>query len=579
MVGGHPSYVTAEAVAREGDVMFTAVHVAAYVAAALLLLHVASVTWRRRAERPAASVSLVAIAAGGAWWSLADAVIATGVGGPTSGIAATSTFPAIGVIVAAFLCLARSASSTDWVPTRRLLALLAIEPVLVTVAVATNPLHLQFYGGPGAATLSTPNAWQHGPLFWVHTGYSYGLVAAALSLVALGWWRSPGVFGRQFRSLLVASLAPILVVLVDLFGKSGGFGDPTPLGLAVAAVVLRYSIRRQDLIGLAPIARQKLFERISDLVVAVGPHGRVIDANPAAQTLWRDATEGAGGSLVGMATRELLLRLHAEPADLPTAAVLSDVGGAAADVTIDVAGRRADLEIRGSRLTDGHGHPIGWVLVARDVTEVNARNRQLMSQLDLIEGLHRDLAEQANRDPLTHLHNRRYGMEWLVPVLAATDPDDAVCVLMIDLDHFKLVNDRYGHVVGDAVLVEMCRRLRTVMPPDALIARWGGEEFVVAMPAADASAGAARAEELRALCESETFVDRGLRLSWTVSVGIAAFPESGRTASELLEASDLALYAAKISGRNQVSLHEPGLPARSEPDGPEVSTPAAHRSL
>ncbi|HEY5516039.1 MAG TPA: histidine kinase N-terminal 7TM domain-containing protein, partial [Pengzhenrongella sp.] len=406
--------------------MFTAVHVAAYVAAALLLLHVASVTWRRRAERPAASVSLVAIAAGGAWWSLADAVIATGVGGPTSGIAATSTFPAIGVVVAAFLCLARSASSTDWVPTRRLLALLAIEPVLVTVAVATNPLYLQFYGGPGAATLSTPNAWQHGPLFWVHTVYSYGLVVVALSLVALGWWRSPGVFGRQFRSLLVASLAPILVVLVDLFGKPGGFGDPTPLGLAVAAVVLRYSIRRQDLIGLAPIARQKLFERISDLVVAVGPHGRVIDANPAAQTLWRDATGGVGGSLVGMPTREMLLRLHAEPADLPMAAVLDGDGAAAVDITVDVAGRRADLEIRGSRLTDGRGHQLGWVLVGRDVTVVNARSRQLVSQLDLIEGLHRDLAEQANRDPLTHLHNRRYGMDWLVPLLARRARGDGV---------------------------------------------------------------------------------------------------------------------------------------------------------
>jgi diguanylate cyclase (GGDEF)-like protein len=286
-----------------------------------------------------------------------------------------------------------------------------------------------------------------------------------------------------------------------------------------------------------------------------------------------------------MPTREMLLRLHAEPADLPMAAVLGadgdgdGAGGAAVDITVDVAGRRADLEIRGSRLTDARGHPIGWVLVARDVTEVNARNRQLVSQLDLIEALHRDLAEQANRDPLTHLHNRRYGMEWLVPLLVETAPGAAVCVLMIDLDHFKLVNDRYGHVVGDAVLVEMSRRLRTVMPPEALIARWGGEEFVVAMPAADASAGAACAEELRALCESETLVDRGVRVSWTVSVGIAAFPESGRTAPELLEASDLALYAAKIGGRNRVCLHEPGLPAHGESDSRDVSTPAAHPSL
>lgn len=170
--------------------MVDGVHVTAYVAAALLLLHVASRIWARRAERPVTSVSLVAILVGGAWWSLADAVIATGVGGPASGIAATATFPAIGVIVAAFLCLARSASSADWVPTRRLLALLAIEPLLVTVAVAANPLHLLFYSGPGAATLSTPNEWQHGPLFWVHTAFSYGLVAIGLGLVALGWWRS-----------------------------------------------------------------------------------------------------------------------------------------------------------------------------------------------------------------------------------------------------------------------------------------------------------------------------------------------------------------------------------------------------
>ncbi|PVU82798.1 hypothetical protein DDP54_07000 [Cellulomonas sp. WB94] len=555
--------------------MVNAVHAAAYVAAALLLLHVGSGVWNRRAERPVASVSLVGIVAGGAWWSLADAVIATGVGGPASGIAAAATFPAIGVTVAAFLCLARSASSTDWVPTRRLLALLAIEPLLATALVATNPLHQLFYGGPGATTFSTPNSWQHGPLFWVHTVYSYGLVAIALGLVALGWRRFPGVFGRQFRSLLVASLAPILVVVVDLVGAAGDFGDPTPLGLAVTAVVLHYSIRRHDLIGLAPIARQALFERVSDLVVAISPRGRVIDANPAAQALWHDATGGVGGSLIGQTASEILRALRAEPAELSMAAVLAGDDGDTVELTVEVEGRRADLEIRASRLTDGRGHPIGWVLVGRDVTEVNAHNRQLRTQLDLIEGLHRDLAELANRDPLTHLHNRRYGMEWLVPLLAGRPPGDVVCVLMIDIDDFKLVNDRYGHVVGDAVLVAMSRRLLTVMPAAALIARWGGDEFVVAMPVADATAGEACAQRLRALCESETLIDRGLRVRWTVSVGIAVFPESGGTAPELLEAADLALYAAKIGGRNRVCRHEPGLPAPSAPVRPDAAMPAS----
>ena len=557
-----PFVVAAGAVAREGETMLTALHVAAYVGAALLLLHVAAVVWSGRSPRPVASLSLVVMAVGGAWWSLGDAVIATGVGGPTSGIAATATFPGIAAVVAGFVCLARSAPGTDWVPSRRLLALLAVEPVLVTVTVATNRWHLLFYVGPGAATLSTPNSWQHGPLFWVHTGYSYGLVVVAVGLVAIGWRSSPVVFRRQLRSLLLASSAPILVVVVDLMGQAGEFGDPTPIGLALAATVFRYSIQRQDFIRLAPIARQKLLERIADLVVAVGPDGRVVDANPAAEKLWRDATAAVGGPLVGRPMSQILLRLHAEPAELPVVAIPDDDDGAAADIVVDVAGRRTDLEIRGSRLTDDRGHPIGRVFVGRDVTGVNARNRQLVAQLDLIEGLRRDLVEQASRDPLTHLHNRRYGMEWLVPVLGGVGPGDSVCVLMIDIDDFKLVNDRHGHVVGDAVLVEISRRLLEMTPPEALVARWGGEEFVVALPDADASVGAAYAEELRAMCESETLVDRGVLVSWTVSVGIASCPESGSTAAELLEASDLALYAAKVGGRNRACLHEPGLPGR-----------------
>jgi len=552
--------------------MGNAVHAVAYVAAALLLLHVGDRIWSRRAERPVASACLVAIAVGGAWWSLADAVIATGVGGPTSGIAAAATFPAIGVVVAAFLCLARSASSTDWVPTRRVLALLAVEPVAVTVAVATNPLHLGFYGGPGAATMSTPNAWVHGSLFWVHTTYSYGLVVIALVLVTLGWQRFSGVFGRQFRSLLVASSAPILVVVVDLVGAAGDFGDPTPLALAVTAVVLHYSIRRHDLIGLAPIARQRLFERASDPVVAISPLGRVVDANPAAQALWRVATRDAGGSLVGRPTDEILRAFHAESADLSMTAVPDRDDGATVDLTIDVAGRQADLELRASRLTDDRGQRIGWVLVGRDVTEINARSRQLLAQLDLIESLHRDLAELASRDPLTHLRNRRYGMEWLEPQLSGAGPGE-VCVLMMDIDNFKLVNDRYGHVMGDAVLVAMSRLLLQVIPSEALIARWGGDEFVVAVPAAGAAVGEALADHLRALCESEAFTDRGQRIGWTVSIGVAAFPESGGTAPELLEAADLALYAAKVGGRNRVCRHEPGLPTPSEPGRPDVSAP------
>lgn len=541
--------------------MTPAVHSGVYIVAALVFLVLADRTWRRRAARPVTAACLAVIAVGGAWWSLADAVIATGVGGPASGIAATLTFPGIAAVVAAFVCVGRSVQGTGWSPSRGLILALSIEPVLATAAVATNPWHLGFYRGPGAATLSTPNLWEHAPLFWVHTGYSYALVAVGMGILAHAWRRSPPVFSRQYRSLLIASLVPALVTVIDLVGKAGDFGDPTPLGLALTAAVLAYAVRRQELIAIGPVAREDLFARIGDAVIALNPTGRVIDANPAAEAMWRAAiADGIDDGLVGQSARALLDRLkHTDPG--------LTLGGndELARLTVNVAGSRTDLEVHGSGLTDGHGRPIGRVYVAHDVTEVDARNRELVAQIELDEGLRRDLVEQVSRDPLTHLHNRRHVMDRFAPLLADARPDDVTCVLMVDIDRFKSVNDEHGHLMGDAVLVEMGQRLLQVMPADAMVARWGGEEFVVVVPGADALAGVALAERLRDLCGSEPLIERCVAVRWTVSVGVAASPESGSTARELLEAADLALYLAKASGRNRVCRKVPG--ARPELPG------------
>jgi len=285
----------------------TAVHALVYVAATLVLLHIARVTWHQRAARAVTATSLAVVVVGAAWWSLADAVIAAGVRGPVSGIAALSSFPAIAGMAAGFVCLARSMDGTGWVPRRRFLAALAVEPLVVTLVAATNPWHLAFYGGPGAATLSDSNHWEHGTLFWVHTAYSYGLFAIGLAVVAHGWWRSSPVFRRQSLSLLLASLIPGLVNVVNLVGMSGDFGDPTPIGFALAAGIIGHAILRQELIALAPVAREVLFARISDAVIALSPDGRIIDLNQAAEAILRATTssapEGLFGSMRGWSSR------------------------------------------------------------------------------------------------------------------------------------------------------------------------------------------------------------------------------------------------------------------------------------
>jgi two-component system cell cycle response regulator len=163
--------------------------------------------------------------------------------------------------------------------------------------------------------------------------------------------------------------------------------------------------------------------------------------------------------------------------------------------------------------------------------------------------------ELAITDPLTKLHNRRY----LTSQLAAMINDGvtrgaAISLTVIDLDYFKKINDTYGHDAGDEVLVEVAARLRRNLRGGDILARFGGEEFIVAMPDTDRFASAAVAERLRRAVETQAFVvNKGARqISVTASIGVATMDQPTITADALVKRADEALYEAKRAGRNRV---------------------------
>lgn len=162
-------------------------------------------------------------------------------------------------------------------------------------------------------------------------------------------------------------------------------------------------------------------------------------------------------------------------------------------------------------------------------------------------------ARAARLDPLTGLYNRR----WLDEVLAREYRRSArdrrpLSFLMIDLDLFKRINDVHGHLIGDEVLRILASRLRNAMAGRGIASRFGGEEFAVLLPETPKSEGAGAAERIRLSVEEQ--VNQGGRWTQkvTVSVGVATWPENGKTPEALLVAADQALYAAKREGRNKV---------------------------
>lgn len=170
--------------------------------------------------------------------------------------------------------------------------------------------------------------------------------------------------------------------------------------------------------------------------------------------------------------------------------------------------------------------------------------------------LRNTLRQQSIRDPLTNLHNRRHLDEVLPRELKRAQRDGVpVSLLMIDVDHFKRINDGWGHDFGDQALKLVANTLAGACRGSDLVCRYGGEEFVVLMPEADTANAVAKAEEIRRrvlVAGKELINERDHSL--TLSIGVATYPHHAHTAGELLQAADDALYRAKQLGRDQVLM-------------------------
>jgi two-component system cell cycle response regulator len=167
----------------------------------------------------------------------------------------------------------------------------------------------------------------------------------------------------------------------------------------------------------------------------------------------------------------------------------------------------------------------------------------------------RQSEEMAHTDPLTSLVNRRRFDERLSDAFsrAAASPGP-FSLVVADLDHFKRINDGYGHPAGDAVLVELARRLAARRRAEDTVARLGGEEFGLILVRADRAGALAMAERLRQDVRATPFLlEGGERLDLTVSLGVATYPEDGADAATLLASADEALYRAKRGGRDRVA--------------------------
>jgi diguanylate cyclase (GGDEF)-like protein/PAS domain S-box-containing protein len=229
-------------------------------------------------------------------------------------------------------------------------------------------------------------------------------------------------------------------------------------------------------------------------------------------------------------------------------------------------GRTIEVEWHNTIVPGSDGRPDSVLSLAQDVTErtraqaaLQEVNVELRQRLDDINELQKQLREQVMRDPLTGMYNRRFLDDALQAEIArALREREPLSLMMLDIDHFKRVNDSHGHQTGDEVLRMLAGILRSEARRTDVACRYGGEEFVLLLPKMNIESARARAERWRQMfAEMDVPVESG-QLRCTLSVGIAAFPDHGNSAEDLLRNGDRALYLAKALGRNRVVTYDMG---------------------
>ncbi len=312
----------------------------------------------------------------------------------------------------------------------------------------------------------------------------------------------------------------------------------TTSGFIVGAVIWGYAIWRHKLFALTPAtAAESIIQTMGDLLLLVDAEGKIVMSNQAASRLLGYEKE----DLIGYSLDEILVQERDDQSRTEQLRQILKANSAhgAEVVFLKHDGGKISISLSSAMILGSDGTQRGMVYVGQDLTE----RKKLEKQLTFL----------ASHDPLTGLPNRRSLEELLKRTIAKADRNMQGALLFLDTDNFKTINDEYGHMVGDKVLVSLAKAIKRGLRDGDFLARTGGDEFAIVLEDTGIEKAEYIGERVRRAVEESCFLVSAHRFHVSVSIGVAPIIEK-QGLSALMSLADKAMYAAKERGRNRVEI-------------------------
>ncbi len=329
------------------------------------------------------------------------------------------------------------------------------------------------------------------------------------------------------------------------------------MGFFAYLAYMKRTLRHLDPSSVIPTRVQAALDVMAGGVLLVDQNERIVLAN----AVFAERFSKSASALLGKKASSLPWGRPDSPETnprLPWVEAMESIESVTATLSLeDKFGERRSLIVRGSPVLDGWDRAKGAIATFDDVTELERKTAELEEALEMLEKSQEEITQQnteleflAHHDPLTGASNRRFFMQRFGGDFeTAGSGNRQVCCVMVDIDHFKKVNDNHGHQMGDEVIRRVSEALVTEVRSKDNVCRYGGEEFCLVLQDTDVIGAANAAERMRARIAAPGFT----RVPVTASFGVSSIQFGARDLSELIEQADRSLYASKENGRNRIT--------------------------